>query len=426
MAKVTFSANGTGRTGTIQYYTVPETGLYEFVVRGAAGFTGTLKNSSTGATYSPTPGKGAVVTGKIELNKGDRLLIVVGQRGTSSVTTTTTNGVGGGSGGATWIFRQINSITDSTYQTAISGVSGYWECLFCAAGGCGTIDAAYKKASTKAPDASTSVYSLSAYGTYSAYSTSTASTSSSTSQANVVLSLLQIRSYGFNGSYYSRNGNYGYGGYGCGHTSDNDPSAGGGWRLSSESYRASSWAAYGGTASVYTSLAQGQATIELLDSDLPNIAIETPEDGYETYFANVDISGTVTDANGITALKLNGDDIAYDSSTGRFSKRAHIAVGSTPFTIWAQDKYARTNSETVSVVRRAYTPEELHPDRPQPTSTIVVDSVVLTPNPVDALTAFTITAVILQEYVYPDVDPLFEFPMDLDYVGLPISELVFQ
>ena len=512
MAKVTFNVNGTGSSGTIQYYTVPSSGEYEFVVRGAAGYTGSLKNSSSGTTYSPTPGKGAVVTGRMHLNEGDELLIVVGQRGTSSVSAVT-DGSGGGSGGATWVFRKVSSISDSTYQITINGVSGYWECLYCAAGGCGTIDGAYRKANTTAENASDTVYSLSSYGTYRAFSTSTASPSSSNSQANVVLSLNQIKTYGFNGCYYSRNSNYGYGGFGGGHAADDDRSAGGGWALSDTSYRAASWAAYGGTATVYSSLAQGQLTIEQLDSippelnvsypqegaiitetsvivtgttsdasgiqsvtvngssatisgntfskeislavgqntiivistdtygntatktltvtmtpDVvpPDVHITYPENGYTTHYKNIEVRGTAEDEYGIESVKLNGNDVDYDSSTGTFQKTLSFPIGVTPVTAWAKDNSGNTNSETILVNRTSYTPEELHPDRPQPTTIVTFSSIVLTPNPVDASTAFTITAVISQEYVYPSIDPLFEFPMDLDYTGLPVSELVFQ
>lgn len=334
MARTVFRANGTGRDGTPYYFTVPKTGVYLFTLKGAAGGTGSVDRNGT--IYSPTPGNGAILKSRMTLTKGEVLLVVVGQRGDSSVVPTT-DGCGGGSGGATWIFRKIDAITDETYQTTISGIDGYWECLFCAAGGCGTVDAAYRSSSAKAEDASDTVYSLGTHGEYKAFSTSTANTASSTSQSNVVLSLNQIKTYGFRGAYYVRSNNYGYGGYGCGHTADDDRSAGGGWTLSNTSYRAASWAAF------------GEATAEVNDT-----------------------------AEGGEAVLLAVD-----------------------------------------------TPEELHPNYLQPFVSVVVESVSIIPNPVFAGAAFSVTATVTEEYVYPTVEALFEFPMDLSAAGLPLSKIVY-
>lgn len=511
MAQQVFNPTGTGRTGTVQYFTVPRSGKYIFVAKGAAGFTGSVNRSGT--IYTPTPGKGAVVTAEIDLTAGDELLIVVGQRGSSTVSSVS-DGSGGGSGGATWVFRKIDTITDSTYQTTINGVDGNWECLLCAAGGCGTIDAAYRQSSATAPDAAVTVYSLATYGTYKAFSTSTASISSSTSLADVVLSLNQIKTYGFQGAYYVRNSNYGYGGFGGGHAADDDQSAGGGWAISDTSYRAASWAKYGGTAEVNATLEEGLLTIELPDLDPPeltisspidqseiaggtvlvsgiasdpsgilsvsvngnpvsvsssgafqttvplvigsnliqitatdtmgNVATETrtirridvtppaidivsPSDGYQTHDDHILIEGFASDSeSSIVNVSLNGTSIEYDLDTGLFSVGRHLNPGQNTFTVSAEDSYGNVGFKTVVVTRKTYTPEELHPDNPQPQMIIVIDSVTLLPNPVATKNTFRVTASVSQRYVYPTVEALFEFPMDLSHTGLPLSNIVFS
>ena len=74
-----------------QDWTVPISGIYEFDVRGAAGFT-----SAFGSV-----GLGAVVRGKVELTKGEIVTVAVGQRGAGP-----TSGVVGGSGGGTFVVRK--------------------------------------------------------------------------------------------------------------------------------------------------------------------------------------------------------------------------------------------------------------------------------------------------------------------------------
>lgn len=420
-----FNPTGSGNTGTIQYFTVPVTGAYRFILKGAAGGIGTTQRSSS-ASYSPTPGKGAIVTGELQLTEGDELLIVVGQSGTSSVTTTT-NGTGGGSGGATWVFRKVESITDSTYQIAINGVDGYWECLFCAAGGAGTEDAAYYSRSNTAASAAELLYSLAEYGTYKAFSTSTASISSSVNSSTPVLSLKQISTNGFQGAYYLRNRNYGYGGFGCGHAADNAYSAGGGWATSGTNYRASSWAAFGGQIAINESIEEGSLTIESVDQTPPALTISSPSDGYQTYDNSVLIEGFTSDTESpIVSVSINGTNIEYDHDTGVFSATMHLEPGRNIFTVSAEDSWGNTGFETIVITRKTYSPEELHPDHPQPMSIVSIDSVSLIPNPVGTSITFSIVATITEKYVYPSIDPLFEFPMDLDYTGLPVSELVFQ
>ena len=78
-----------------QDWRVPTTGIYEFTVKGAPG------TAATAGTAVGTPGRGAVVKGRVKLNKNEIITIAVGQ-----------TGLGGGniswpgSGGATFVVRK--------------------------------------------------------------------------------------------------------------------------------------------------------------------------------------------------------------------------------------------------------------------------------------------------------------------------------
>lgn len=88
----TFTANGTGRTGSIQSWT-PTPGLYHVTVRGAQGSTGQGTRGTRG-------GYGVVISGTVELT-GDPVSILVGQQGTVGPYqgNTTYDGAGTGGGG---------------------------------------------------------------------------------------------------------------------------------------------------------------------------------------------------------------------------------------------------------------------------------------------------------------------------------------
>ena len=76
-----------------QDWTVPVSGTYDFDVRGAGGYEGT----GTGIA-----GRGARITGRITLTKGEIITIVVGQRGEAPTSGT----IAGGSGGGTFVVRK--------------------------------------------------------------------------------------------------------------------------------------------------------------------------------------------------------------------------------------------------------------------------------------------------------------------------------
>jgi hypothetical protein len=76
-----------------QDWVVPVSGVYGFTATGAAGYNGTGAGSA---------GRGAVVSGRVSLTKGEIITIAVGQVGAVSSNSTLV----GGSGGATWVVRK--------------------------------------------------------------------------------------------------------------------------------------------------------------------------------------------------------------------------------------------------------------------------------------------------------------------------------
>jgi hypothetical protein len=80
-----------------QDWTVPQTGIYEFTVKGASGNTG-------GSTGAATAGRGAIVKGQVRLVKGETITIVAGQRGVNG-----SNPSWPASGGATFVVRKSNN-----------------------------------------------------------------------------------------------------------------------------------------------------------------------------------------------------------------------------------------------------------------------------------------------------------------------------
>lgn len=104
-----FAANTRG----IQEWTVPETATYRITAAGAAG--------GDTPTLNFSGGFGAVVTADIPLSQSQKLLIVVGQRGTNRFTgsgASTFNGASGG--GGTFVYDSASI----TYYFAIGGGGG--------------------------------------------------------------------------------------------------------------------------------------------------------------------------------------------------------------------------------------------------------------------------------------------------------------
>lgn len=87
-------------TRGLQLWTVPKTGSYQFEVVGAAG--GEASGSNVNAGY------GAKMIGNIALAQGDKINIVVGQRG-YPMSPAVTGGFNGGGGGGSFVFRAVNN-----------------------------------------------------------------------------------------------------------------------------------------------------------------------------------------------------------------------------------------------------------------------------------------------------------------------------
>jgi len=78
----------------VQFWTVPQTGAYDIEAVGAGGGLG--KDHSTDYYSNGVPGKGARMSGKFVLNKGDGIRVVVGQRGSEALGYWQKGGGGGG------------------------------------------------------------------------------------------------------------------------------------------------------------------------------------------------------------------------------------------------------------------------------------------------------------------------------------------
>jgi hypothetical protein len=86
-------------SGGIQSWTVPYTGTYRILVKGASGGTGDGGNTN--------PGKGAVMQGDVTLNEGTVLNIVVGQAGQNGGSSAA---AGGGGGSFVWADLATNPL----------------------------------------------------------------------------------------------------------------------------------------------------------------------------------------------------------------------------------------------------------------------------------------------------------------------------
>lgn len=100
----TYANSTTGRTGTVQSWTVPSSGLYKIECWGAEG----------GAGNGGVGGKGAYRYGEMTLTAGDEIKIIVGQAGVRSG-----SGYEAGGGGGSFVYKQAGTV------------------LLCAAGGGG-------------------------------------------------------------------------------------------------------------------------------------------------------------------------------------------------------------------------------------------------------------------------------------------------
>lgn len=109
---LTYNNTGTGRTGTIQTWTVPYTGTFTIEAWGAQG----------GTANGYTGGKGARMRGDFALTAGQTIKILVGQQGIGGTNSQATHYSGGGGGGT---FVQ-NQTTNTLLIAAGGGGGGYY------------------------------------------------------------------------------------------------------------------------------------------------------------------------------------------------------------------------------------------------------------------------------------------------------------
>lgn len=119
---VAFTNTDTGRSGSVQSWTVPKTGDYKFEAFGAKG--GSQSNGNQGGSGM------RILTNLITLTSGTVINIMVGQAGSSNSFTTGDNNAGGGGGTFVW-----NDSNNSLYVAAGGG------------GGAASVDYSFKNAS---------------------------------------------------------------------------------------------------------------------------------------------------------------------------------------------------------------------------------------------------------------------------------------
>ena len=107
-----FNNTATGRTGTVQAWTVPTTGTYRLSASGAAGGYAYLRASTT----TNPGGLGATMAGDFALTAGHTIAVMVGQQGGNNPS----NARGGGGGGGTFVVNQ----TTNTLLLAAGGGGG--------------------------------------------------------------------------------------------------------------------------------------------------------------------------------------------------------------------------------------------------------------------------------------------------------------
>jgi len=221
-----FSNTSTGQTGELQEYIVKRTGTYHIEVAGACGGLGSGAN-----VYGISAGSGALLGGDFELNKGDELVILVGQQGGNSINIDEENypvdNVSGGGGGATFVFKKINEVIDERYQFVKDDQA--YEVLMVVAGGAGTGDASRSTAFQQIggmPGGASSEYCYTLEN-YVDYEDNVWGPNSARAGGSIAQFIAQDGV----GAYAINNSDECIGGYGCGGANANTRPSGGGWTV---------------------------------------------------------------------------------------------------------------------------------------------------------------------------------------------------
>ncbi|HTO52102.1 MAG TPA: hypothetical protein VMR50_01855 [Myxococcota bacterium] len=104
------------------------------------------------------------------------------------------------------------------------------------------------------------------------------------------------------------------------------------------------------TATATNSAGSASASVQVtLDRTAPTITVTAPGNNSTTAQASIVVTGTVTDANGVASVKVNGTAVTLSGSS--FSSTVALALGSNTITVSATDAAGNTCSTTVAVTR---------------------------------------------------------------------------
>jgi hypothetical protein len=108
-------------TQGIQEWTVPKSGTYRISAKGGAGGD---SEHATPRGHPNSGGKGAIISGDFDLEKGEIIKILVGHKGETARGTDTTSWGGGGGGGGSFVVRSPYNIVSSILVIAGGGGGG--------------------------------------------------------------------------------------------------------------------------------------------------------------------------------------------------------------------------------------------------------------------------------------------------------------
>lgn len=216
-------------SGSLQEYTIPVTGTYTITAVGAEGAVG---NKYGNLSSTLKGGKGAKISADFNLEKGDKISIVVGGMG-QTTTGTATDGTAGAGGGGAFIYKKISSLDSAKSGYQFTKNSEYYEVLLVAAGGSGTGDLGYSSSKTYAG------YDANAVNFYSPSNFAAYSTTTGTTTGSNAYSIKQFIDNNSAGGNYTRGSSVCKGAYGGGGCNDDSRGVGGGWLATS--YTSYSW-----------------------------------------------------------------------------------------------------------------------------------------------------------------------------------------
>ena len=270
----------------IQIWTVPYTGLYRINAYGAAGSAG---NGGTAAG-----GNGARVQGDFTLTEGEKIRILVGQKGTNSGYQAG-DGASGSGGGGSFVISGTTGTADE-------------QVLLIAAGGGGSNDPVYQGSiSTGIGGLSSSAGTGDAVNSGGSYRVGTASTNGASF------------SNGGTGGTYTRGASSGYGGFGGGGATDDARTGGGGWTGGTSSVAA--YSKNNGSNQVgvdATNTGDGSVTITSLGPSITSFAPTTSLTKETSLTFNLVFSQSVTgiDSSDFAAAGTGSSSCIIGTTTG--------------------------------------------------------------------------------------------------------------